>query len=145
MRVCLLLATGSFGSCSDGGNNAGAEDADDAADEADMRKSDVGVDTVDGLYLRPSVVCWFGQSHTKAFEEASFPEITPSVGGVCKSSSGYLMKFSVKSHSDGCQGRPGKNTSEGSGPEDEEPWHGLVKVPSRSAGGSGSERLPAWA
>jgi hypothetical protein len=49
------------------------------------------------------------------------------------------MKFSVKSHSDGRQGRPGKNTSAGAGRE--EPWHRPVKLPSRSVGGNGNERL----
>lgn len=77
------------------------------------------------------------------FKEPSFPEITLSVGGFCRSPSGYLGKFSDISHSDDCQGRLGKNTSECSGPD--EPWHRLVKVPSRSAGGNGSERGPAWA
>lgn len=67
MRVCFLAATGAFGSCSAGGDNDGAEDADDAddvndaddaddaADEVDMRGSDVELDTIDGLYSRPSV------------------------------------------------------------------------------------------
>lgn len=141
VRVCFLLATGSFGSA--GGDNEGAEDADDAADEAADMRSDVGVDTADGLYSRPSAVCWFGKSHTDMFKEPSFPEIVLLVGGFGASSSGYLIKFSVKSHSDGCQGRPGKNTSAGSGPE--EPWHRPVKVPSRSGGGNGSDRLSAWA
>lgn len=56
VRVCFLLATGFFGSCSDEGDNDGAEEADDAADEVDMRRSDVKLDTVDGLYSRPSDV-----------------------------------------------------------------------------------------
>lgn len=58
VRVCRLAATGAFGSCSAGGDNDGAEDADDAddaADEVDMRGSDVELDTIDGLYSRPSV------------------------------------------------------------------------------------------